>query len=176
MYFFVPYQLTGIQQGIQCGHASLEYMRKYWEEEDCIDFRQNWKTWVILNGGTTSDKRDSNGARIGTLNDIADQLLIHDIQFAVFNEPDLQDALTSVCFICDERVFNKELYPDFKDFLLNKYVDGLSRESRMKYFSIKNDYSLLKKEYPIYYREWLELIGGEKNSVLKEIINGKKLA
>ena len=75
MYFFVPYQLTGIQQGIQCGHAALEYARKYWNDIYFIDFRENWKTWVILNGGTTNNNPD----KLGTLNQIHNQLLENEI-------------------------------------------------------------------------------------------------
>ena len=155
MYFFVPYQLTGIQQGIQCGHAALEYARKYWNDIYFIDFRENWKTWVILNGGTTNNNPD----KLGTLNQIHNQLREHEINCEVFYEPDLGDQMTAVCFICDERIFNKEKYPDFD-----------SEEIPNIIFSTDVDF----KSY--YYDEWLTLIGGEKNLFLRELLRGKKLA
>ena len=179
MYFFVPYQLTGIQQGIQCGHASIEYMMKYWKELDCVDFRENWKTWVILNGGTTNSKTDETNKPIGTLNQIHHDLWLNSINYALFHEPDLQDALTAVCFICDERVFNKELYPNFMDWILDvkMYPDARKVIPNANERMLRN----LSKEkceefFPEYYKEWTEFVGGKKNVFLRELINGKKLA
>lgn len=108
MYFFVPYQLTGIQQGIQAGHVALEYAKTYSDDEDFIDFRDNWKTWVILNGGTTNKDPE----RLGSLNAIFRELVDNQINCEAFYEPDLGDQMTAVCFICDEHVFNKEEYSD----------------------------------------------------------------
>ena len=103
MYFFVPYQLTGIQSGIQAGHAALEYADKYGSDEEYIIFVREFKTWVILDGGTTNERRDFDGTAFGSLNQIGDDLLKNDIKFAYFQEPDLNDALTAVCFLADER-------------------------------------------------------------------------
>lgn len=52
MYFFVNYQLTGMQKGIQSAHVSLEYARKFKDSELFIDFVDNWKTMIeeILTG------------------------------------------------------------------------------------------------------------------------------
>ena len=55
LYFFVPYNISPIQQAIQAGHAALEYAYKFGNTSDYIDFMINDKTWVILNGGTTND-------------------------------------------------------------------------------------------------------------------------
>ena len=170
MYFFVPSQLTGIQQGIQSGHAALEFALRYgrYNPDHMIwDFIEKYKTWVILNGGTTNNKT------IGTLNQIHDDLWENNIDHSLFYEPDLNDALTAVCFICDEQVFNRDLYPDFKD---SGFDDKLSFDSRTKFRSIKYNYKLLKEEFPGYHDEWEKSIGGPKNAFLKELINGKKLA
>ena len=154
MYFFVPYQLTGIQQGIQCGHAALRYAKKYWENPVFIDFRDNWETWVILNGGSTNSRQheidvDPNCKPIGTLNQIHNQLVENKIDCVDFYEPDLQDAMTAICFICDERVFNKEKYEDFEDKLLDDQTPT---------------------------KQWIKSIGGEKNLFLRELLKGKRLA
>lgn len=151
MYFFVPYQLTGIQQGIQCGHAVEQYAHKYKDDIEYIDFVENWKTWVVLNGGTTN----SNLENPGTLNVIHRSLIDNYIKCKSFYEPDLNDALTAICFICDERVFNKEKYPDFEDLML---------KSVYEYQIVTN------------YDQWLEFIGGEKNLFLRELLKGKRLA
>jgi len=185
MYFFVPYQLTGIQQGIQSGHAALEFALRYgrYNPDHMIwTFIERYKTWVILNGGTTNHGYAQ--ANKGTLDEIYRNIIVYNVEARLddkidvekFCEPDLNDALTAVCFIVDERVFNKEKYPDFKDYLSQKYVDGFSREFKYKFNSIKYDYSLLKIQFPVYHQEWLTLIGGEKNAYLKELLNGKKLA
>lgn len=36
------------------------------------------------------------------------------IKCAAFYEPNLNYALTAICFLVDERVFNKKDYPDFE--------------------------------------------------------------
>lgn len=172
MYFFVPYQLTGIQQGIQAGHAALEYANKFYNSELFQDFVKNHKTWVILNGGTTN----ANYENRGTLNIIIDVLEANNVDISYFCEPDLQDAVTAVCFICDEQVFNRDLYPDFKDWMIKNRLDGLSRDSKYTFNLLKNNYTSLSEEYPVYHKTWLELIGGTKNAFLKELLNGKKLA
>lgn len=102
MYFFTIYQLSGIQAGIQCGHAALEYAYKYKDDPDYIDFIENWKTWIILNGGTTNN----DNINLGSLNEIRLSLIDHGIKFSEFYEPDLNNSLTAICFLLDERVFN----------------------------------------------------------------------
>lgn len=55
MYFLVLYNLSPIQQGIQAGHAAVEYMLAYWHKKDCDNRATNDKTFIILNGGTTNN-------------------------------------------------------------------------------------------------------------------------
>lgn len=151
MYFFVPYQLTGIQKGIQSGHSSLEFVLKFgrYNPDHLIwDFIEKHKTWVILNGGTTNDDRDFKGLSVGSLNQIGDDLAENEIDFSYFHEPDLNRALTAVCFICDERVFKKKVYLDYP----------------ISEFFVMGDYE-----------GWVESVGGEKNVFLRELINGKSL-
>lgn len=152
MYFFVPYQLTGIQKGIQCGHAALEYARRYWNDEQFIDFIDNWKTWVILDGGTTNSSYDDQGNRMGSLNNILDSLTKMGIKRSYFTEPDLENAITAVCFIADERVFNARCYP-------GPVLDESGEPEDM------DDYN-----------EFVESIGGLQNLFLRNLIKNKKLA
>ena len=114
MYFFVPYNLSSIQKGIQAGHAALEYALRYGRTELFKTFMRDYKTWIILNGGTTRDVGISmeNGIEAGTLNQIRLGLESNNIFHSFFREPDLNYALTAVCFIADERVWNFEKYPD----------------------------------------------------------------
>lgn len=169
MYFFTIYQLTGIQKGIQCGHAALEYANKYWDDTEYMNFIKNWKTWVILNGGTTNDERDFNGISDGTLNQIGDKLFDNDIKFSYFREPDLNNSLTAICFILDERVFNKKEYPDFIEYL------SINQKFDIEFLK-KLDNNTLIEKYSTFYKEWVRLIGGLNNVFLRELISGKKLA
>ena len=107
MYGLVNYQLSGIQQGIQYCHGVTEYSLLY------EGFYKQWaryhKTSIILNGGTTND----NPLCLGTLNRYAELLTANGVMNATFREPDLGNQLTSVVFIVDERVFKKNIYPDY---------------------------------------------------------------
>jgi hypothetical protein len=174
MYFFVPYNISPIQQAIQAGHAALSYAVNFSETELFAEFAMLHKTWVILNGGTTNNNRDFEGIAQGTLDQIGDSLYENGIPFSFFNEPDLNNALTAVCFIGDERIWNYEDYPDFLNWVLKNYLydEPAQRiiELRMK------EMLTLTWMFPEYHKEWVEFLGGEKNVFLRELIKGKKLA
>jgi len=172
MYFFVIYQLGGVHKGIQSGHAALDYALAYGNTDEYKDFILNWKTWIILNGGTTNDELDIEGNPLGSLNQIGDSLNANGINFTYFREPDLNNSLTSLCFLVDERVFNKKDYPDFKDHIIENYE---FQGSDAVLIRIK-DLESLKTEYSECYKQWIRLIGGVKNAFLRELLKDKKLA
>lgn len=153
MYGLVNYQLSGIQKGIQFGHAVVEYSRncKGIKNMEALyeDWADNWKTFIILNGGTTSNKTSiEDGMPSGTLNKHMLTLgLDIKIPFATFYEPDLGDQLTAVVFIIDERVFNKTKYPDPHPFASQSEIDL-----------------------------FIESIGGECNYKLREFLKQFRLA
>jgi hypothetical protein len=123
MYFFVPYNISTIAMGIQAGHSLGRYALTFGRtnpEHPVWEFLTNHQTWIINNGGTTNDELDFDGIPYGTLNQIGEGLSQNDIEFSFFHEPDLNHALTALCFICDSRVFDKKNYPDFVDYLINK--------------------------------------------------------
>lgn len=109
MYGLVPYNISPIQQGIQYGHAVVEYLNKYFNEPDCTKWRLNDKTFVILNGGTTNKSFSD----FGTLNKYQQTLDFAGVRTASFYEPDLGNQLTAVVFLVDERVYDKTLWPDY---------------------------------------------------------------
>ena len=145
MYFFVPYQLTGIQKGIQCGHAALEYALKYKHDDIFNNFVQYHKTWIVLNGGTTNNSQKY----IGTLNNILNVLVENNIKHSTFFEPDLNDSLTSICVIIDERVFN------FKPINILTEDDDCYQE---------------------WEKNALNFLQTKENLILFKLINGKSLA
>lgn len=179
MYFFVPYNISPIQQAIQAGHAAIDYAFRYGDTEEFKLFAQVFKTWIILNGGTTNERRDFDGIAMGDLNQIADALAGNDIQFAYFQEPDLNDALTAVCFLANEQVFNRKDYPDFLDYIFDvkMYPEARGAVPEQNYVMLKmQSLEKLQEMFPEYYKEWVRFVGGVKNVFLRELIKNKKLA
>ncbi len=174
-YFFVPYNISPIQQGIQAGHALGRYALNYGRKDpDHIvwDFLEKHETWIILNGGTTNDERDFEGIVAGTMNQIGDALNENHVDFSYFHEPDLNHALTALCFIADERVFDRELYPDFVEYIIKKQGFEGSDYVQVKIKSQEE----LQEIYSDYYKEWVRLIGGVKNQFLRDLLKDKRLA
>lgn len=92
MYFFVMYNLSGIQKGIQAGHAALEYAYKYGTTDPNVEvFVRDHKTFILLSGGGSSDMLE----RVNELADLG-------IKHAVFREPDLNGSLSAIAFIVNE--------------------------------------------------------------------------
>jgi hypothetical protein len=152
MYGLVPYNISPIQQAIQFGHAVVEYSRNCDGIKNMQtlynEWADNWKTFIILNGGTTNTKISlEDSIPFGSLN--KHLLTLHDIgvPVATFHEPDLGDQLTAIVFILDERVFNKVKYPDPNEF---------ASPSEIYVF--------------------IESIGGQTNYMLREFIKQFRLA
>jgi hypothetical protein len=201
MYGLVPYNISPIQQGIQFGHAVVEYgqmikslkmsydgrvMLKLESQNDdkykIIDqydnWADNWKTFIILNGGTTNHKISPDGLPFGTLNNHLLALVDNGVELAQFNEPDLGDQLTAVVFLVDERVFNRKKYPDFSDWLMDsKYADLIRAELGTTVYTIsENIKNSNNKEDKKAYQEWVSFVGGEKNVFLRDFLKNFKLA
>ena len=108
MYGLTPYNISPIQQGIQFGHAVVEYGLEYFEDFDYQQWASNDKTFIILNGGTTNIDKP------GTLNVHEYAIESQEIKHANFFEPDLGDQLTAVVFLVDDRVWDRENWPDYQ--------------------------------------------------------------
>jgi hypothetical protein len=188
MYGLVPYNISPIQQAIQFGHAVVEYgqrvklpqaMSKMSINASCIydDWADNWKTFIILNGGTTNHRVDEQGMPFGTLNNHLLVLEENKIDFATFHEPDLGDQLTAIVFVVDERVFNRKKYPDFEDWIIENYGELIRSDyyttSYMLATQIKQSTSKRDKKV---YDEWSKFVGGEKNIFLRDFLKNFKLA
>jgi len=182
MYFFVPYNISPIQQGIQAGHALGRYCLRYGRHDPdhmVWDFLEKWETWIILNGGTTNEERDFEMIPVGTLNLIGDQLQENDVEFSYMIEPDLNSALSALSIICDERVFNYEDYPDFMNYIIDVKMyshakDAMPAENRLYLYDIGMEKA--QEMFPEYYKEWVRGMGGIKNVFLRELMRNKKLA
>ncbi len=165
MYGLVPYNISPIQQAIQFGHAVVEYgqmAKKYKGIEKIYNMWADYnKTFIILNGGTTNNDENT----YGLLNEYLRELTFNDINLEVFYEPDLNNALTAIVFLVDERVFDKKTYPDFIPLDLDDFepwdLEGIDE------MNSKN-----KQNYDL----WVESIGGIRNVFLREFLKGKRFA
>lgn len=209
MYGIVPYNISAIQQAIQFGHAVVEYGQMAKREKtdvECLetngqrymhinnlmvptisslynDWADNWKTFIILNGGTSnhSQNRYHDGEFTGSMELHLQTLEEIGITTATFYEPDLNDLLSAVVFIVDERVFKKKKYPDLGEWIwINKgeyLTDRMITTQRIDKM-YRNGYfqTDANKEERLLYSDWVESIGGEKNVRLRDFLNNLKLA
>ena len=98
LYFFVMYNLSGIQKGIQAGHAAVEYGLKYGKTKIYKEFAKHHKTFILLAGGGSEDMLN----REKELKDWG-------VDFASFNEPDLNNSISAIAFIVPEEIYGKDL-------------------------------------------------------------------
>ena len=183
MYGFVPYNISEIQKGIQFGHAVVEYALENFNVGQYLDWAKYWKTFIILNGGTSNHSmnryhHDENEYQ-GTMEDTLEVLMLNEVNLATFYEPDLNDMLSAIVFIIDERVFNRKDYPDFGDWVITNHFSYLqdnmmnsNKIERMRkdgYFLIGSD-----KEKKLY-SDWVDFVGGEKNVFLRDFLNPNKV-
>lgn len=193
MYGLVPYNISPIQQAIQFGHAVVEYgqrMKRLGEHNQSLnkqydDWADNWKTFIILNGGTSnhSQNRYQEGEFSGTMEKHGADLTANGITYATFYEPDLNDMLSAIVFIVDERVFNREKYPDFD---LKNFPQFYDNTDRLNYSEIYKDpmnpvfpnkYNLIgEKHVKPEWEKWVESIGGRKNLFLRVFLKNFRLA
>lgn len=110
MYFFVMGNLSGRQQGIQAGHAALEYVLKY-PDGVTREFIHDHKTFIVLDGGTSGTMLE----RMAELEDLK-------IDYAEFREPDLNNSVSAIAFLVDE-----EDYDDPDIFEVNPVKQYLKR-------------------------------------------------
>lgn len=188
MYGLVPYNISPIQQAIQFGHAVVEYgqniklptaLTKMSLNAPFVydDWANNWKTFIILNGGTTNHKLNDEGIPFGSLNNHLIELQNNSVDVATFYEPDLGDQLTAVVFIVDERVFNRKKYPDFEDWVIENYGDLIRGDNYATSYKLaKKIKESSSKEDQKVYNNWIKFVGGEKNLFLRDFLKNFKLA
>lgn len=167
MYGIVPYNISPIQAGIQFGHAVVEYQQNTRGLDGIEDIYNKWasqdKTFIICNGGTTNENPEDKW--YGSMQKRRDALSEAGILFAEFREPDLNNTLTAVVFLVDERVFNEELYPNYVNMPYPWEDKGRGykpKESEMAKWEAENAKNREK---------WVEKIGGPKNDFLRVFCN-----
>jgi hypothetical protein len=167
MYGLVPYNLSPIQQGIQFNHANDDYTLRFGDNTQYRTFLQEWKTNILLNGGTSNEGQlvkqgFKNEVYYGTMQGHLNDLVCNEVKVGRFYEPDLNSMLTAIVFLVDERVFDKKLYPD--------YVSPQLLDETPEAFVQWGEDNVKQ------YDNWLEKIGGPKNAFLRDFLKDKKLA
>ena len=153
MYGLVPYNLSPIQQGIQFGHAVVEYGLEFGNTPEYQKWANDDKTFIILNGGTTNTRYDENDNHIGSLNNHRQLLSDEGVQFRSFFEPDLGDQLTAVVFLVDDRVFDKKIWPDYNG---TSYTDGTPEATEYWNWIMKFDESEQEARRIVFLRDFLK--------------------
>lgn len=147
MYCLTLYNLSPIQQGIQSAHAIVEYGLGFGHTEEYQTWAGRDKTIVILNGGTSI-----------TLKEHLDYLLDNQlVNLAFFKEPDLFNGITAICFLADERIWNRKKYPD-------RLPPLDENEMQLAIYRVFDQVA------------FVESIGGEKNHQLKLFLEKFRLA
>lgn len=138
MYGLVPYNISPIQKAIQFGHAVVEYGIENFNTDEYQDWARNWKTFIILDGGTsnhTINRYSLSDEYLGSMEQNMKILLDNNIKISTFYEPDLNDMLSSIVFIVDERVFNLTVYPNYNS-EVESYEDWVQKFGNNK---LEND-------------------------------------
>jgi hypothetical protein len=182
LYGLVPYQLTGIQQGIQFGHA-LQELNNYYRDNidascfsDFKEWSENCKTFIVLNGGTTNDKRVDLDY-FGTLNNHLQSLQAMDITCGTFREPDLGDQLTAIVFVVPECVYNKKDYPEFWDWQpALDYAKPMGKMSQVIAFKFENVDEIDDDIWGLYNNWSATVMGDVKWTQLRDFLRGFKFA
>jgi hypothetical protein len=176
MYEIVIYNISGMQAGIQGSHAKDQFEIKYGHTPEYKEWLHNCKTVIVLDGGTTNDGIHScygETPEIGTMQEHISALRLKDIPHAFFKEPDLNNAMTAIAFIADERVFNNVDYPRYIDFCRTKMEDW---EFEYAFKSGNYDIYEVQSRFAILTSQWQSLVGGYKNGFLKEWLPEFRLA
>lgn len=183
MYGFVPYNISEIQKGIQFGHAIVEYSLENFHTNEYLDWAKYWKTFIILNGGTsnhsTNRYHETEEEYVGSMETILETLKENDVKVATFFEPDLNDMLSSIVFIIDERVFNRKVYLDFGDWIMENHYsylqDNMINANKIEKMRKEGYFLNASDKEQRLYSDWVNFVGGEKNVFLRDYLNPNKV-
>lgn len=182
---FVPYNISGIQAGIQFGHAVVEYSVDYGNSSKYIDYAKNYKTFIILNGGTTNSNKE--GKYYGSMDQTLETIKsLGCIEVSEFREPDLNDSLSAFVFIADEVLFDHYAYPMLEEYQSIRYNNEYTSRIETNSIDLSDDFPITQilnstfnhreKVYEQYAKDYMEIIGGEARYEIKKILKSARLA
>lgn len=165
MYCLAERHLSIAQKTIQAAHAIVEYSLKFGDTEEYKHWAKYDKTIIVLDGGNTPDMK----VDIVKLTDI-------EYNYEIFMEPDMDNFVTCIVFLADERVFDYEKYG--RNFEEWRNLKILENDRSQMHTDPVTGVTTMNAVYimPPTYPEWINLIGGEKQEKVKEIISTKRVA
>lgn len=164
MYCLAERHLSIAQKTIQAAHAIVEYALKYGSTEEYKHWAEYDKTIIVLDGGNSIDMKND----IATLTDIKHN-------YEIFMEPDMDNFVTCIAFLADERVFDYETYGrNFEEYCKIQDINNINGEFDNKH--LYNIYKTMLMNKDEKHLQWIEILGGEDQAKLKEIISTKRLA
>lgn len=101
MYVIALRHLSGIQKGIQGLHVAIHYSIKFQKEAEYKQWSETDETVMLLECNSTDLLK-------AALYDLDENKIPH----TLFKEPDLNDAITAICFLLDEEVWDTDTYPN----------------------------------------------------------------
>lgn len=135
MYAFVMGNLSGRQQGIQMGHACLEYVEQHGKSPQYRDFIKNHKTFIMLDGGGSNEM-------------ISRELELEGfgVPFASFEEPDLNNSVSAIAFLMPEDIYNfdEQKYIMDTPHRINLLLTMPTKEERVEVASREQKYEIYK--------------------------------
>lgn len=99
MYSIAMRHLSGIQKGIQALHSTIEYINNFQYSNGIVN--EDLRTWMLEDKTKVLLEANSGLLINGT---ILEQL---GVNVAYFQEPDFSNALTSISFLLNERLYKK---------------------------------------------------------------------
>lgn len=162
MYSFVLRQLNPMQKGIQTAHAVVEYANAFGDTDEYKTWANTDKTLIVLDGGTYQDMEE--------IKSILDD---NNIKYATFQEEDLNNLMTSITLVADERVWDMKTCPDITEWMYTKteYTYSVCSGNTSSVLPYLDEEHIKNAE-----TAWIAFIGGNSNKVLRELIFSKKLA
>lgn len=132
-YSICPRHLSGIQAGIQTAHGASFFAKEFPEINK----------WYVETDATLIVLEDNS---MDSIKQIINYLVVLDIPFYVFREPDLDNLITSVYFVLDEELYNFSEAQFIEYLKQNSENDYTYTELCEKYksfkFSVKRNFNL----------------------------------
>jgi hypothetical protein len=157
-YGLLPYNIKEVQAGIQYSHSIIEYVLEFFHTKAFQLWGKKHKTAILLDGGTSchTPQHYSNTEYVGTMEKHYKYLKEIGVDFSTFYEPDMNNMLSGIFLIADERIFNFKKYPDYGTFYVET-TDTIEKEQWWK-----------PKMTPP--QEWIDALGGDNVYKLREFL------
>ena len=168
MYIFLVSGLSEEKNRQQLCNAVLKYSIKYKNDLSLELFDFYDSDFVFIDGGSSNDGHLGN--KDGDMQRLCKRLDNICAKYVKVYETSLNSVLSTICVLTDERVWDLDLYPNFKNYIIQN-VDPLDIKDEIS-IRMSDDETLIKK-FHVLYEQWKQTINDEqndKNMILREIL------